>query len=500
MVKTSLVSIIYAAGAFVTLIGPAASGSEKPAAGDPSEAGIYLKAFAPDAYETEALAANIFQNRSARELSAKYIVPDSPAFYILGVSGDGAIQAKSPREFAVGVLNGLNKDGHLQNGIAIEWAPFAKALTQGADARYQVFKTDPPAKALSRFALSFATVHGESDPDKSLRMAFGVRATIFDNSDTRTSETTQNVFIARSKRIIARYRQRAELLTGTKDSGANGLIDLLTAQADCLAPLDKADNLIEVSAVRRCFDLTSPTLSKRADLPALLDELQVCDQPSNLAVGTRRLNKSEIQALEECKRAQIIALRMELTSLRGELIDEIESDENLKLSVQNAGGDIWNKSAWSVGIAPVWISRDGKSDHLRPAGFGAYTAASYGFGKWLQIVASGLFRSKDLVKDPTDDTKKIEQDTTLAALELRFGDPGEGDARREPGFIFSASANYNHADRKTMADDEHWIFAAGADIRIDEGLALKLSIGGETKQRDGGGNTFVLGKLKWGFQ
>jgi hypothetical protein len=465
-----------------------------------------LRAFEPNIGTLSEAAVALIDTTSTGDLNPKYLVPDSPAFAILGVTGDGAIHAQSPREFAVGVLNGLDKDGNLQNGMAIEWAPFAKSETKRL---FGAFKEDDTAKALSRFALSFATTHGESDPDKSLRMAFGVRATIFDAADTRASPVTRETFIARSAQIAHKFQRRFQMLAGG-GGGTNDLIRLLRGQIGCLKELGETggEQYKTTESAQSCPTILSAAniSSVRSDFTnemraAILDELDYCEAgiTANQRALAPGLSKDAIEAVRTCKEEQLAARLTELAGLQNAAMVEIKGQQNHRLSLNEARAEIWNKSNWAVGLAPVWISKDGKSEHLHPAGLGAYSSAAYGFGTWFQAVLSGLYRSKDLVEDPTDETKKIEQDTTNAALEIRIGDTGKGDNRSDPDFVFSATADYTHADRKTMADMEYWTLSAGADIRLVEDLVLKLSIGGETNRKDSGESTFVLGKLKWGF-
>lgn len=114
-------------------------------------------------------------------------VPDSPAFAILGLSPETVVRPASPRDLATTVLNGVDRRGNLQSGLAVDFAPLF--LFAGKTLTYADYKNSRPTRAFGRTQVSFATAKGASDADKSLRLAFGVRTTLWDDGDPRLDET-----------------------------------------------------------------------------------------------------------------------------------------------------------------------------------------------------------------------------------------------------------------------------------------------------------------------
>jgi hypothetical protein len=110
-------------------------------------------------------------------------VPDSPALTILGLSPETVVRPGSPRDLATTVLNGVDRRGNLQSGLAVDFAPLF--LFAGNNLSYADYKGSRGTQLLGRTQLSFATAKGGSDGDKSMRLALGVRATLWDTGDPR---------------------------------------------------------------------------------------------------------------------------------------------------------------------------------------------------------------------------------------------------------------------------------------------------------------------------
>jgi hypothetical protein len=117
-------------------------------------------------------------------------VPDSPALAILGLSPETVVRPSTPRDLATTVLNGVDRRGNLQSGLAVDFAPLF--LFAGNTLTYEDYKGSRGSRLFGRTQLSFATAKGASDSDKSMRLAVGVRTTIWDAGDPRMDETLVN--------------------------------------------------------------------------------------------------------------------------------------------------------------------------------------------------------------------------------------------------------------------------------------------------------------------
>lgn len=131
-----------------------------------------------------------------RKFSTQFAVPDSPAAHVLNVAPEKVIHAETPKQLVTALINGLDENGNLQNGFAIDFAPmqiylgrnnfdlqrYAKG-TKGIFSESGSGITEYFMRVLGRTQLSFATVRGSSDDDKSGKVALGLHTTFIDAKD-----------------------------------------------------------------------------------------------------------------------------------------------------------------------------------------------------------------------------------------------------------------------------------------------------------------------------
>jgi hypothetical protein len=124
--------------------------------------------------------------RTTRRLKAADVdlgVPESPAFTALGMSPDTVVRPVTVREFATALLNGVDQEGHLQTGAAIDVAPYL--VYAGSRVTLADYRRSPVTRVLSRTQTSFATTKGVTDDDRAVRLAVGVHTTLLDTEDPR---------------------------------------------------------------------------------------------------------------------------------------------------------------------------------------------------------------------------------------------------------------------------------------------------------------------------
>lgn len=116
--------------------------------------------------------------------------PSSPALVILGVAPDKAIQPTSLNALATSLASGVDKDGRVQTGLALDITPFmvlgAKHLSR------DTYVNNWFARLASRTSLSVATTKAagsagssQNTNSKAVQAAFGINATIVDLGDRR---------------------------------------------------------------------------------------------------------------------------------------------------------------------------------------------------------------------------------------------------------------------------------------------------------------------------
>lgn len=109
--------------------------------------------------------------------------PESPAFTVLGITPQTVVRPASPREFASSLINGLDKHGNFQSGLAIDTAPYL--VFNGQNVTLDTYQKDSLARFLTRTQFSFAAVKGSSEEDPTTKLSLGLNFTLLDAGDPR---------------------------------------------------------------------------------------------------------------------------------------------------------------------------------------------------------------------------------------------------------------------------------------------------------------------------
>lgn len=154
-------------------------------------AGIPKAATAAEANtRAEALAA------SMKDLQLDFSIPDMPAFTVLGMTPENVTQARTSRALAAAIKNGIDENGKVKSGMALEFQPFRLVNPQALLKSYVLQAVQPGPRPmlstvpqmLANTSISLGTAKGTDADDKSMRLGLGIRIPIFDKSDGRTDE------------------------------------------------------------------------------------------------------------------------------------------------------------------------------------------------------------------------------------------------------------------------------------------------------------------------
>ena len=167
----------------------------------------------------------------------------------------------------------------------------------------------------------------------------------------------------------------------------------------------------------------------------------------------------------------------------------------------------WNASAWTIGVAPTWTSRDGNTSNLNWSGVSLWTSLGYGFENipgledTAQILVHGRYRRNELAADPTRKGSFLEQDTLTLAAQVRVVGFSFRQTTGGPDLNFLFEAAYVREDRQQprRRDETLFRYTVGFEYRITEGLYLDVSIGTEDGRKEGGNSQFGMASLKWAF-
>ena len=187
----------------------------------------------------------------------------------------------------------------------------------------------------------------------------------------------------------------------------------------------------------------------------------------------------------------------QLTGAESKTVDlEIQTAEADLKKATDAFSDIcreeararnWNKSAWSLGVAPIWLSSSGNVDDLTWDTASVWTSLALGgfenvpgLDHGSQLLVSARYNHDEHVADPEkSDGSFIEQRSLVIALQLRLAAyrPVPDAA---PSLILSAEGDYLYADPKHGKHDSSYRGSLGADIKIPriDNTYIKISAGG----------------------
>lgn len=155
----------------------------------------------------------------------------------------------------------------------------------------------------------------------------------------------------------------------------------------------------------------------------------------------------------------------------------------------------WNRTAWTIGGAPSWISDTGSSNDFSWNGGGVWTSLAYGFEgtKGLedhaQVILHARYRVDEMVPTDPDSMLFVKQNTAIYGARMRFG---------SPNVIGSIEGAFLQARPSNMPAENFLRITAGLERRLSSDLWLQLGIGGESGRRENRGRLFILGSFKWG--
>lgn len=124
-------------------------------------------------------------------------VPESPAFTVLGITPQTVVRPSSPRQFASSLLSGIDQRGNFQSGLALDAVPYW--IFAGSGITLREYQNSYKIRLLSRTQFSFGNTKGASADDKSVKLALGLRITLWDTGDPHLDKELLNCFAERIK-------------------------------------------------------------------------------------------------------------------------------------------------------------------------------------------------------------------------------------------------------------------------------------------------------------
>lgn len=408
---------------------------------------LLIKAVAQEASDENKKKAQFLNGRDIHDIRPDFLVPESPAFSVLGVNAENVIRPETPRDLALSLLNGVDPQGNMQTGIALDFTPYL--LIRGTSFSLAEYRHHPFEQFLSRIQLSFATTKGSSEDDKSLRAAVGLRFTVVDLGDARTDKLLDKRFFEITDQIQKQDRAKLDVLS--------------IRLAKLEDRIDKATSDEEKGKINQQIE----------EIDADIKELK--------KVGEQQLQSAWKQALDEHNKGTWNA-----TNIAFGVAPVFFSTDGSFDKLTSEGVTVYSTVAFGFDI---FKNTDGEppSSALN----------------WLRKNAQMLVHARYAVgeKKPLDNGMGFrKQDSAVVGAQLRMRGPSIWSKEDKGGdFTFSLEGDYIYTDFRKGGDDTFYRFIAAVEIKPfkNAGVTLKLSVGGETQRRMDGDNAFVLSAISW---
>lgn len=409
----------------------------------------------PPPLSKEQLSAVTAKTDTSANASLDLAVPESPAFAVLDLTPQSVVRPTSPRELATALLNGVDRNGHFQTGIALEVDPY---LLYARDLELSTYRQGRfnIQRLIARSQISLATTKGASSDDKSVRLSLGASITPVDYGDPRLD---------------------TELL-------------------DCIDRAQVAA-LQATHRIRMRWLIELPN-DQREEAEAALG----FKQGQNMASLLTKLGPEEIEKRLHGVSLEIIQKYLAMVEVQRTLLDRQVEKCRKEARERN-----WNATSWELGGAPRWTSDTGNVNDVQFRGGALWTSLALGSnGKtaparsddgglaWLrsstQLILHVRYRFDSDVPDPDDSGNFLHQDDLLVGGRLRFG---------TPRFGISVEGAFTHANRDKGKDEQTGRYSAAVDLKLAKDWWIELSAGGESGGGDNAGQGFVLSSIKFGF-
>ncbi len=180
-----------------------------------------------------------------KKISDAFDVPESPAAGVLGVSASKVQHIQTPKQLIATAINGLDDHGHFQTGTAIDFSPGQYLL---GDRPARDFRYTPPAhqgdslwtqenihtwflRTAARTQISFASIKGTTDSDKSSKIALGIHSVLVNGDDAlgnaSAAQTEDDFVLTPRGRPLDHYGRSLNEYVRVTNAGSNTFLNAM---------------------------------------------------------------------------------------------------------------------------------------------------------------------------------------------------------------------------------------------------------------------------------
>lgn len=339
------------------------------------------------------------------------------------------------------------------------------------NSKLDLAKLDLAVPASPAFSVLGVTPDQVVRPDSPRELALALLNGFDDRGNFQSGlaiDTVPYLLTAGPRLTLAQYRSSrlAQILSRTKFS-------LATAKgAEGEDPSIKLGLGLQSTLWDRGDPRLDRKLTDKIDCVSL--EFSIKHEKKNRALADRKLTDVEKKSIAEAQNAE----------LRKALLPVWEEARKRN----------WNRTSWTLGLAPSLLSKSGNTDDFRWNGGGVWTSLAYGFEgtpglqDTSQLILHLRYRDNELVPTGKKKSPFQETDSFLVATQFRMGKP-------DLNFLLTAA----YLDSRAIGDN-HSLFrlAVGLEHKIASDMWVNLSVGQNLNGSKNDNGTFVFGSVKFG--
>ena len=418
-------------------------------------------------------AANATEEKSAAsyyEYAVDLSIPATPAYTLLGLTGDKAVHPTTPKEWVASIANGRDDNGKWQSGIAIDGSLYSLFYSNEERDPSVAAKTINPYRWLRRTTLSLATAQGTTETDKNIRYAVGVTSTLWDKGDPTLQD---GLLKCLNPKLTEHEGTNAETAAANKPRNRVRLKKAVFTQSAKVKPMAR---VLLSDSMDTASDEDTLNIEKSSDR---LEVLAAKAKERYEAVLREKRDPATDDGLNKIKsqcRGQARRDTWFLPSFKvGYGASRIQLAEGATGNRDN-GSAWWATLAYGVAMNPFIFNTNRESD---------------GYG--IQFLLHARERRREQVELATlaDATKKekVNQNSRVYAARIRAG----GENR-----LMTAEWSRTQKNPEARLAETLTRRSLGIEWKIGEGKWLVISGGGEGGQKDGKNIPFVYSGLRFG--
>lgn len=404
---------------------------------------------------------------SLADLYVDFSVPDLAAFTLLGFNVDQVARPGNVKELSAALISAVGRGGRINQGMAVEWAPFQTFLRSKSLEDYQ--------KCGNILARNVSLSYAAAKESTNTKVSIGLQWVLLDNSDILKDTNIQ-------KRIERIFRFEEEQDPGSATKRSKFMNKIAPSFTQIL--LDQTQEL-DTALLNELLTLINPDISNYPPpniftIESVMRRLEEKLKEQNIELTPAQEDTLKFFSLEYIDMLKPISDYI--------IEPAVEGNRRFKLNnlIENWKKDHWNATTIQIGFGTIWNSLNSSLGELDADQFSSYLAGAFPLTRIGQLIFQGQYR-------------KSYQEKAMEKWKYSLGSRlllGNSDHRFSVEGLFSDSQN---AD--STLNGINWRVTIGTELKLSEGLWLEIATGFNIPQSNKGTTQIVtIGGIKYAFK